>query len=125
MFPRFFCGPGSISLTWVQRKRTRGLQATLTIYSSIMIDSSYGSMSSLRFAEDVEECNSAGVAGKENIMRLPRDFVSILGFGILTMQATHSWGQDYPYKPVRFVTTGIASASDVAARLIAQGISKT
>ncbi len=58
-------------------------------------------------------------------MNLPRSFLQIFSVGAFMLSAhmTHSaTAQDYPNKPVRLVTTGVGSAADFAARLIAQGI---
>ena len=47
-----------------------------------------------------------------------------LGAGVVSGQATSTGsGQDYPQKPVRIITSGAGGASDILARLIAQGIS--
>lgn len=42
-------------------------------------------------------------------------FIAFLGAGL-------ALGQDYPNKPIRFLTTGVGGSTDFAARLVAQGL---
>lgn len=44
--------------------------------------------------------------------------ITFLGAGVVFGQD----GQDYPNKPIRFLTTGIGGSTDFAARIIAQGL---
>ena len=54
---------------------------------------------------------------------LGRFFPSMFSIGLTTLAAGVAFGQDYPSKPIRIVTSVPGDASDFAARLIAQGIS--
>jgi len=52
-------------------------------------------------------------------------FMRVMPLGLLVLGVNAVYGQDYPNKPIRFITTAAGSSSDFAARIIAQGISPT
>ena len=56
-------------------------------------------------------------------MLKPRFVVQILSAGLMVVGAGVVAGQDYPTRPIRIVTAAPGGGNDVAARLIAQGIS--
>src|SRR5262245_49296121 len=55
-------------------------------------------------------------------MQIPGLAVGKQLFVLTMLGASVVWGQDYPNKPIRVVTTGVGGAGDITARLIAQGI---
>ena len=56
-------------------------------------------------------------------MQMPRSTVSICSVGVMVLATGVIFGQGYPNKPVRIITSEIGGDSDFGARLIAQGIS--
>ena len=56
-------------------------------------------------------------------MQSPRIAVGIFSAGLVVLGADVVWGQDYPNRTIRIVTTGLGSGADSTSRLIAQGIS--
>src|ERR1019366_7897583 len=46
-------------------------------------------------------------------------------FALIVMSVGSSVAQDYPSKPIRMVTADVGSLNDLAARLIAQGLTET
>ena len=50
-------------------------------------------------------------------------FVGLFSVGLLILGTGKAYGQQYPNKPIRIVTSESAGANDIIARLIAQGIS--
>ena len=55
-------------------------------------------------------------------MRLICRNVMILVGGMTALGAATTWGQNYPTKPIRIVTVEPGGGNDIAARLIAQGL---
>ena len=53
---------------------------------------------------------------------MPRFVAAILPVVVLAVGAATALGQDYPNKPVRFVTSAAGGGSDFTARMIAQGV---
>ena len=51
--------------------------------------------------------------------------VSVLAIGSAICCAGVSYGQNYPTKPLRMLTAELGGGSDLAARLISQGLSET
>src|SRR5688572_8117060 len=47
----------------------------------------------------------------------------VVSFSLGVFAAAASYGQDYPVKPIRIITSGVGGGGDFAARQIAQGIS--
>lgn len=56
-------------------------------------------------------------------MLIPRSLVWIFSFGLMVLGADVVSGQDYPNKSIRIVTAVPGGTGDVAARLIARGLS--
>lgn len=59
----------------------------------------------------------------EGFMLITRLIVGMLLIGMMVVGAGVAYGQAYPNKPIRIVTSGLGGGSDFTARLIAQGIS--
>src|SRR5688572_23260513 len=57
-------------------------------------------------------------------MLLLRLVLRISTIGLLLLSVSIAWGQEYPNKPVRIVTSGIGGGSDFIARQVAQGITE-
>ncbi len=55
-------------------------------------------------------------------MRLQRFFLWLFPAGLMALGAGVVVAQDYPNRPVRFVTTGVGGSTDLAARIMAQGL---
>jgi tripartite-type tricarboxylate transporter receptor subunit TctC len=55
-------------------------------------------------------------------MLLPRLVVPLFAIGTIFFGARAVSGQEYPSKPIRFVTTGVGASTDFAARVMAQGL---
>ena len=56
-------------------------------------------------------------------MTLPRFVATIVAIGIMVLSAGIVFGQNYPDKPIRVVTSAYGSGSDFVARLIAEELS--
>jgi tripartite-type tricarboxylate transporter receptor subunit TctC len=56
-------------------------------------------------------------------MQLPRFVIWLILAGMIALGADTVFGQNYPNKTIRIITTGTGGGSDFAARLIAQGLS--
>jgi tripartite-type tricarboxylate transporter receptor subunit TctC len=55
-------------------------------------------------------------------MLFSRVATGALSFGLLALSAGAAWGQPYPNKPVRIVTSDVGGSPDFLTRLVAQGI---
>ena len=55
-------------------------------------------------------------------MSTPRLVVSIFSAVAAVLAASAAYGQAYPSKPLRFLTTGVGGSTDLAARTVAQGL---
>jgi tripartite-type tricarboxylate transporter receptor subunit TctC len=55
-------------------------------------------------------------------MLLPRSVERIFRAAAVMLVASSACGQNYPNKPVRIITSPIGSATDFAARTVAQGL---
>ena len=56
-------------------------------------------------------------------MSVTRFFAKALAFGVVVLGAGVVWGQDYPSKPIRILTSAAGGGGDFTTRLVAQGIS--
>jgi tripartite-type tricarboxylate transporter receptor subunit TctC len=66
--------------------------------------------------------NACEVFGSGEFMLKPCLLAKIVSGGIVVLGAAAVYGQDYPNKPMRIITAAGGGATDVAARLIAQGL---
>src|SRR3989304_8937080 len=57
-------------------------------------------------------------------MRLLRFFLWMFPAGLMVLGAGVVSAQDYPARPIRFVTTGIGGSTDFAARNLSQGLTE-
>ncbi len=55
-------------------------------------------------------------------MLVTRSVVWIFSIGLAVLGASKAFGQEYPNKPIRIVTSEPGSGADFAARLISQGL---
>ena len=55
-------------------------------------------------------------------MSTPRLDVWIFTAATAILAADAAWGQSYPARPIRFLTTGLGGSTDLAARTVAQGL---
>ena len=55
-------------------------------------------------------------------MSTPRFAVWIVTAAAAVPVADVAWGQSYPARPIRFLTTGLGGSTDLAARTVAQGL---
>ena len=55
-------------------------------------------------------------------MSTPRFAVWIFTAAAAVPAADMAWGQSYPSRPIRFLTTGLGGSTDLAARTVAQGL---
>ena len=55
-------------------------------------------------------------------MQLLHFFLWLVSSGVMALGASIVVGQDYPSKPIRFITTGVGGSTDLAARIMAQGL---
>ena len=55
-------------------------------------------------------------------MSTPRFAVWIFTAAAAVPVADGTWGQSYPARPIRFLTTGLGGSTDLAARTVAQGL---
>jgi len=55
-------------------------------------------------------------------MSTPRPVVWIFSAVVAVLCADAAFGQNYPTRPIRFLTTGLGGSTDLAARTVAQGL---
>jgi len=53
---------------------------------------------------------------------LPAHYAGVFAVGVTLLGANVVCSQDFPYKPIRMVTSSVGSGNDAVARLIAAGI---
>ncbi len=58
-------------------------------------------------------------------MLMPRFVVAVLAVGMTALGAGAVYGQNYPVKPIRIVTSGVGGGPDVVARIILPGLTES
>src|SRR6266850_438190 len=63
------------------------------------------------------------LSSRRELMSLSRLVIGTLAVGLMVLGPDVMFGQDYPSKPIRIITSAAGGGGDFTARQIAQGIS--